>query len=255
MNLFRLVLIPFFAIIISGCKSQNSVSRIAIVQPTIAQEATSIWRTINDIAFFEKQGYTINLPKDSLIDSLIAKSKNGTFGDEDFPIIHTLVETKVFDQKNYERAIQKVANQIDLMNDLVSEIDSKKSQWDWKFKMFDTYKVVFTLYGTGGSYDPDNGTITILTNKEGEFMNYEQPANTIIHEITHMGMEYSIVQKYNLPHGLKERLVDTFVYLMFKEELPEYRTQDMGDIKIDEYLKKQEDIGSLNAIISKFVHK
>ncbi|MEO1032130.1 MAG: hypothetical protein AAFX55_12030 [Bacteroidota bacterium] len=238
-----------------SCKSQRQVSRIEIVHPTIEQETTSIWRTINDISFLEKQGYRINLPKDTLFDALIAKSKNGTFGNDDFTTIYTLIETQFFDPNNYAQAIQKVESQVELMNTLVNEIDTQKNQWDWKFKMFDTYKVVFTLYGTGGSYDPDEGIITLLTNQNGKFMNYKQPANTIIHEIVHMGMEYSIVQKYKLSHGLKERLVDTFVYLMFKEELPEYRIQSMGDTKIDTYVKKQEDIAALDAIISEFVNQ
>ena len=231
MNLSKLLLVVF-SITGLSCKSQTLESRIEIVQPTIEQEATSIWRTINDITFFEKQGYTINLPKHSLIDSLITKSKNGTFGNEDFTAIYTLVETKVFDKKNYELAIQKVTNQTELINNLIYVIDSSKSEWDWKFNMFDKYRIIFTLYGTGGSYDPVEGTITLLTNKEGGFMNYKNPANTIIHEITHMGMEYSIVRKYNIADGLKERIVDTFVYLMFKEKLPEYKIQNMGDNKI-----------------------
>lgn len=238
-----------FSITSLGCKSQTSISRIEIVQPAIEQEAASIWRTINYITFFEEQGYTINLPKDSLIDSLILKSKNRTFGNEDFSAIYAFVETKVFDRKNYEQAIQKVENQIDLINNFVYEIDSNKNQWDWNFKMFDKYKVVFTLYGTGGNYDPDEGTITLFTNKEGSFMNYENPANTIIHEITHMGMEYSIVQKYNLSHGLKERVVDTFVYLMFQEKLPKYKIQNMGNDKINTYLKSKNDLDSLAYII------
>lgn len=249
---FSKLLLIFVSITSLSCKSQTLVSRIEIVQPSIDQETTSIWRTINDISFFEKQGYKINLPKEPLIDSLIVKSKKGTFGNGDFPAIYALVETKIFDPKNYKQAIQKVKNQIDLMNKLVNEIDSKKSLWDWKFKMFDKYQLVFTLYGTGGSYDPDEGIITLLTNKEGDFMNYTNPANTIIHEITHMGMEYSIVQKFNLPHGLKERIVDTFVYLMFKGELPEYSIQNMGDDEIDKFLVKQDDIKSLNDIVSKF---
>lgn len=238
-----------------SCESQTSVSRIEIVQPNIEQEATSIWRTINDITFFEKQGYTINLPKHSLIDSLITKSKNRTFGNEDFAAIYTLVETKVFDQKNYGLAIQKVTNQTELINNLIYVIDSSKSEWDWKFNMFDKYRIIFTLYGTGGSYDPDVGTIILLTNKKGDFMNYKNPANTIIHEITHMGMEYSIVRKYNVAHGLKERIVDTFVYLMFKEKLPEYKIQNMGENKIDKYLNKKEDIDSLKATVSELVNK
>lgn len=255
MKLSKLVFIIVFSITSLDCTSQTSVSRIEIVQPTIEQETTSIWRTINDIAFFENQGYSINLPKDSLIDSLITKSKNGTFGNEDFATIYTLVETKIFDQKNYEQAIQKVTNQTELINNLIHEIDSSKSEWGWNFNMFDKYRVIFTLYGTGGSYDPDEGTITLLTNMKGNFMNYKNPANTIIHEITHMGMEYSIARKHNLSHGLKERIVDTFVYLMFKEKLPEYKIQNMGDNKIDKYLNKKEDIDSLNDTVSEFVNK
>ncbi len=248
------LLLGIFSIISFVCKSQTGVSRIEIVPPTIEQEATSIWRTINDITFLEKQGYDINLPKDSLIESLITKSKNGTFGNDDFSVVYSLTE-RVFDQKHYEKARQKVAQQIDLLNDLISEIDSSNSQWDWTFKMFDQYKVVFTLYGTGGSYDPDEGSVTLLTNEEGRFIKYQNPAYTIIHEITHMGMEYSIVRKYDLNHGLKERLVDTFVYLMFPEKLPEYTIQRMGDQHIDSYFNRKKDIESLNARVSEFLSK
>ncbi len=248
-------LVVAFSIIGFGCQSQNKESRIEIIQPTVQQEATSIWRTINDITFFEKQGYTVHLPKDALIDSLMAKSKNGTFGNGDYQAIYALVENQVFDPKNYEKAKQSVEEQIDLLSEFVNEIDSGKSQWDWKFKMFDSYKVVFTLYGTGGSYDPDMGTITLLTNKEGGFMKYKNPAYTIIHEISHMGMEYSIVRKYGLSHGLKERVVDTFVYLMFHEQLPKYQIQNMGDKNIDRYLNKKKDIESLDSIIREFVKR
>lgn len=231
--------------------AQTVPATIELVPPTAAQEATSIWRTIHDIAFFEKQGYTINLPEDPLIDSLIVKSKNGTFGNDDYAAIHTLVETHVFDPTHYDPALQKVQDQLPLIHTLVHDIASAQCDWDWDFKRFDTYKIVFTLYGTGGSYDPDEGKITLLTNKAGGFMQYQNPANTIIHEITHIGMEYSLVDKHQLPHGLKERVVDTFVSLLFSEKLPEYRIQDMGDPTLDSYLKKKADIGSLNSILSK----
>lgn len=254
----KLVKSLFIAVVILsslGCKSQASISRIEIVQPTVEQEATSVWRTINDIEFFEDQGYDIHLPKDSLIDSLILKSKGGTFGNEDYTAIFTLLETHAFDKSNYVQAIQKTENQLDLLNGFIARIDATKNEWNWDFNMFDSYKIVFTLYGTGGSYDPDNGTITLLTTKDGNFMNYENPANTIIHEITHMGMEYSIVQRYDLPHELKERIVDIFVELMFKEELPEYKIQNMGDVKIDEFLKEEEDLVSLDSIVSQFTNQ
>lgn len=254
MKFYKLNVILGFILINLSCNAQETDSRIEIIPVTIQQEATSVWRTINDIVFFEKQGYSINLPKDEQIDSLIIKSKNGTFGNEDFESIYNLVKTKIFNKKHYKKATKKVNEQNKLINTLIDQIDSKKKEWDWKFNAFDKYRIIFTLYGTGGSYDPDEGTITLLTTQEGGFMNYQNPANTIIHEITHMGMEYSIVQKYKLAHGTKERIVDTFVYLMFKEYLPDYRIQNMGDKKIDNYLSKQENINSLGSIMSKFTN-
>ncbi|OEK04872.1 hypothetical protein [Roseivirga misakiensis] len=207
------------------------------------------------IGFYIHHFITQNLPKDPMIDSLIEKSKSGAFGNDDYPSIYSLLESKIFEKSSYQKAIQNVENQKELINKMIAVLTDKKDDWDWKFNMFNEYKVVFTLYGTGGSYDPDNGTITLLTNKSGGFMNYKNPANTIIHEITHMGMEYSLVRKYNLPHGLKERLVDTLVYLMFKEDLPDYRIQQMGDPKINDDLKSANDLESLNSIVSKFVNK
>lgn len=234
--------------------TQEADTRIEIIPVTIQQEATSIWRTINDIAFFEKQGYTIHLPNDKLIDSLLIKSKKGTFGNEDFQAIYHLLETKIFNKKHYTQATQKIREQQQRINALLHQIDRKKMGWDWEFKTFETYKIILTLYGTGGSYNADEGTITLLTTKEGDFMKYQNPANTIIHEITHIGMEYSIVQKYQLTHANKERIVDTFVHLMFKEYLPNYKIQRMGDTRIDTYLSKQKNINSLDAIVSKFLN-
>ncbi|EDP71010.1 hypothetical protein FBALC1_00962 [Flavobacteriales bacterium ALC-1] len=238
-----------------GCKSQTSITRIEIVQPTLEHEATSIWRTINDIKFLESQGYKIHLPKDTLIDSLIIKSKNGDFGNDHYSSIYELLETKIFNRKDYNEAILKVNQQTTLINQLITEIDTSKNNWDWDFNMFNKYQVLLTLYGTGGSYDPEIGTIILLTDTEGKFKMYKNPANTIIHEITHMGMEYSLVKKFNLSHSLKERLVDTFVYLKFKDDLPQYRIQNMGDTSLDTYLKKKEDIVSLNAILIEFMKK
>ena len=243
---FCLLLLSFQSVV-----SQTKATQISFPVPTIEQEATSIWRTINDIKFFEKQGYRVHLPKVPQIDSLIAKSKRGAFGNDDYPQIYNLVERHVFDEQDYAKAIEKVKSQEVLINNLIDTLRNTQSQWNWKFKTFGRYQVVFTLYGTGGSYDPDRGIITLFTNSQGKFMNYESPANTIIHEIVHMGIEKEIVQKLRLSHGLKERVVDTIVYLLFKEKLSEYRIQNMGNPKLDDLLKAKSDIASLPKILKK----
>ena len=246
---YTLIVVTLF--VSSSCWSQEKGIRFSVHIPTIKQEATSIWRTINDIKFFEAQGYQINLPKDRLIDSLILKSKNGAFGNEDFALIYELLESKIYHKNNYLAALKKVNEQKQLICKIIHQIKSIKSSWNWEFKLFEHYKVIFTLYGSGGSYDPDSGIVTLFTTKEGEFKNYINPSNTIIHEIVHMGIEKSIVQKYDLSHVLKERVVDKIVFLLFRKFLPEYKIQNMGKTQLDALLKNKQDIKKLNLILAK----
>lgn len=224
-------------------------ARIELVQPSIDQEAASIWMTINTYEFLEGYGYDIRLPEDSLIDALIEKSREGTFGEEDYSAIYTLLENGLFAEEDYSLAMADVEDKLDLLNTFIADIESTSAEWDWDFKLYETYQIQFTLYGTGGGYNPDLGIITLLTSKEGEYVRYKNPASIIIHEITHIGLEHSIVQKYELSHGMKERLIDTFVTMMFIDDLPEYTMQNMGDERMDEYFKSREDLAHLETSI------
>ncbi|MEO1808513.1 MAG: hypothetical protein AAFU33_27145, partial [Bacteroidota bacterium] len=86
------------------CQAQPMEHKLQLQLPTIQQEASSIWRTIHDIAFFERQNYTVNLPDAPLIDQLIAKSKAGTFGNEDFSSIYQLLEDGAYQKEDYKPA-------------------------------------------------------------------------------------------------------------------------------------------------------
>lgn len=246
------VIIAIILLTSISCWSQELKKNISISIPTIEQEATSIWRTINDIEFFEKQGYNISLPNSELIDSMIIKSKNRTFGNVDYSLIYNLLELKVFNPSDYQLALEKVQKQEELINGIIQQIDSLKNAWDWDFKIYENYAVVFTLYGSGGSYDPLTGAITLFATKGGNFKNYKNPSNTIIHEIVHLGIEESIVQKYDLPHPLKERIVDKIVFLLFNDLLPDYKIQNMGGTYIDKLLKEKGDIKNLSKILENY---
>lgn len=246
MRLICLVLL-FFSLSLAG------QSRINVNIPSIAEEATLIWRTLNDIQFFEEHGYTVNLPKSNLITTLIKKSKEDQLDNNDYAQIVNLLEDSLYQESDYQLGLEKIQMQLPLIDSLVEElINTKRS---WVFKKFDRYKVTLTLYGPGGSFNPEEGSLLMLTTKEGQFKQYDNPANTLIHEIVHIGIEQSIVQKYHLDHGLKERIVDTFVYLNFKEALPEYRIQNMGDVGIDRYLKSKNKLCKLEKIVAKFTDK
>lgn len=247
-----LLILVGFTISIS-CTSQPPVNSLSVSVPTIEQEATSVWRTINDIVFLESQGYEVALPTHTLVDSLVQKSKQGAFGNDDYDSIYQLLESGLYKEADYQAAKEKVLAEVPLINTIIQDIDAAKTNWDWEFKRFDIYDIVFTLYGSGGSYDPETGVVTLFTTSDGIFKRYDNPANTIIHEIAHIGMQESIVQAYNLPHGLKERVVDKFVYLLFQEQLPQYEVQQMGDAKLDNYLQDKTNIEHLGSIIRQFV--
>lgn len=220
-----------------------------VQRPTVQQEATSVWRTIHDIAFLEGQGYTVNLPTHAIIDSLIAKSKRGEFGNQDFPAIYQLLEQEVFDPQDYQAAHAKIMEELPQLHGMLKQIESERADWPWEFKLYDSYEVVLTLYGSGGSYDPQIGTITLMTTPEGDFKKYDQPSHTIIHEITHLGIEQTLIQPLKVSHGTTERLVDQFVLLMFGDQLPGYQIQEMGDVRLDDQLRKKGDLKNVPEIL------
>ncbi len=225
-------------------KSQRSVS---VNIPTVEMETEYVWRTIQDIAFFEENNYQISLPNGTLIEGLKAKAKLGTLTDTDYEELEKFMKKNVYRESDYKKGYEKITNELDLINKMVNEIE--QSNFNWIFKTFNTYHVNLTLYGPGGSYNPDEGSILIFTTPQGQFKSYDNPANTVIHEITHIGIEEAIITKYNVPHALKERIVDTFVSLNFKQYLPDYRIQDMGEYRIDPYLTVKSNLENLDQIV------
>ena len=99
------------------------------------------------------------------------------------------------------------------------------------------------------------GQLLFFTNPNGDFKQYDNPANTLIHEIIHMGIEESIIQRYQVSHPLKERIVDQLVLLHFRTLLPNYRLQEMGEDRIDPYLKKKKDSRDLAKIVEVIVYR
>jgi hypothetical protein len=92
--------------------------------------------------------------------------------------------------------------QINIMfNDTIDKL--KKLKY---FKLFSKYFVYPVFYSSGESYRFSNniGIIYLKVNNKGKF----NKSTTIIHEIVHMGIENTIVKKYNLSHSEKEHVVD-----------------------------------------------
>lgn len=231
----------------------HSQNRIQVIIPSAKMESAYIWQTIQDIKFIEENKYQINLPKDEFIEELKLKSKQNTLNDNDYIKLETFMTDSLYDKADYLKGYIKIKNQSSVINKMINQIDQLKL--NWTFKTFKTYQINITLYGPGGSYNPDEGSILIFTTPDGQFKNYNNPTNTIIHEITHVGIENSIINRYQVPHVLKERIVDTFVFLNFEEALPDYKIQDMGDYRINQYIKTKDDLMNLSAHTEDLIKK
>lgn len=251
----RLFALTLILIVQLAGVARPTPGKIQVNIPTVGQEATVVWNTINDITFFKKQGYKINLPNDKQIDSLILKSERGDFGNADYAVIYELLEQKVYKTSDYNLALEKVKAQEPLLNRIIQRLDSLSATWDWKFNIPEKYNMVLTLYGSGGSYDPQTGTITLFATPNGDFKNYANPANTIVHEMVHLGIENSIIQHYKISHSLKEQIVDRLVSIIFGEVLPEYHAQNFGPFVLDNQLKSSNDVENLNRTIERIINQ
>lgn len=250
-NLNILHYIPFLLFVFSSNLINANPNRIIINIPTAEGETQFIWRNLQNTKFFEENNYNVSYPKGELIEVLKKKAIKGELTDEDFQSLNLFVKESVYHKADYQNGYQKIEEQRALINKMINKLG--KCKRNWNFKYIEQYEVNLTLYGSGGSYDPAAGSILIQTTKEGGFKQHPNPANTLIHEIVHIGIEESIINKYSVPHPLKERIVDKFVILNFKKLLPEYKIQNMGDVRIDKYLKKKKDLKKLDSIVEKFL--
>lgn len=231
--------------------SENTGIEVKI--PTLEEETEYVWRTISDIPFFEEHNYQISLPEGKIISQLKEKARQNKLEDIHYDWLKAHMKTNVYKSSDYEKGYNEIKKNEALINKMIREFSELEKEWS--FKKFDKYEVKLTLYGPGGSYDPETGSLLIFTTKEGDFKQYKNPANTIIHEVIHIGIEESIVNKYQVSHSLKERIVDKLVLICFSQYLPEYQQQSIGDSRINPYLKNKRGIQSLDKIVEGFQKK
>ena len=231
-------------------KFKNNYS-IEVFANTAKQEAEMVWYFIGNIKFLQKHGYRLSLPQNELIQILIERSKNDDLDKKDFEKLPKLISEKNYNKNDYSAGIDNIKKVLPEIEGIFSKFEEFNRKWD--FKIFKEYKLFLTLYGAGGSYEPDKGEITILTTKTGEFKRGINPIGTIIHEFVHIGIEERIIQKYNISHIIKERIVDKFVSANFKDILPNYSIQNFGDITIDKYLEDRNCWENLPFYVEKYI--
>lgn len=224
---------------------------IDIQIPSAEEETDYIWRTIIDIAFFEQHNYQLSLPNGPMIEELKVKSRAKQLTDEDYEKLKNFMLSRGYRKQDYIAGYKKIAEQEALLNRMIRRL--RRHKRDWSFRLYESYPVVLTLYGSGGSYDPDNGRIIVFTTPDGRFKTSDNAAHVVIHEVVHIGIEQSIIQELEVPHVFKERIVDQLVVAYFKKWIPNYQVQNMGENRIDPFLKSRRDAKQLKAQVAKIL--
>lgn len=231
----------------------GQTNRINVAIPSPDSESSYIWQNIRDIKFFDSNGYTISLPQSELTTSMLTHARNGSLNNAYLDSLKALMSNRIYNRADYLNGYNKIVEALPTIEK--AERILSENRWEWSFKEFDQYQINLTLYGPGGSYNPYNGSILLLTMHDGRFKGYSNPANTIIHEMVHIGIDSSIIRKYNLSHTAKERLVDLFVQTFFGDLLPDYKLQAFGDKRIDKYLTSKSDFLDLPKKIEQYVEE
>ena len=161
--------------------------------------------------------------------------------------LRKIFKKEVYDLDFFKNGLKTINKEINLVKKAIKKINTWKVRG---FKLFPKYEVRLTAYGPGGSYDYNKGNIIMKTKLNGKFKR-RIPAHTIVHEITHIGIENSIVKKFELAHIEKEALVDAICVNYLGDILVDYKVQKRGDKKVFNLISKN-NIAELPQIIAKY---
>jgi hypothetical protein len=225
---------------------------ISVLVPSAKDEVDRVWNTLKQINFYDQYSYKPVFPSFPEMDAFLQKARANQLGDVDYDNLSVLMQ-KTFVNDNYAKAYRNVIDSLPVV-DQVFPIFGKYSS-KWGFNIFPTYTVQLTLYGMGGSYNPQADKVILLVTQEGKFLLGNSPTQTIIHEMVHIGIEECIVQSYSLGQKTKERIVDLFCHYHFLSLVPDYHMQLYQDTSIDPYLKGEGAWDNLPTVIKEFKTK
>ncbi|OGD66789.1 hypothetical protein A2442_01540 [Candidatus Campbellbacteria bacterium RIFOXYC2_FULL_35_25] len=177
-----------------------------------------VLETINKFEWFKSNNYSVILPK--YLD--LSDIKKITKEDVKKVILKEYNEQDYLKQKEYlENNLEKL-----ILNENIEEKIKSTT-----LVLSKDYNIYFTKYGVGGSYHLPN-KIVININRCFEF----GLLRTIIHEIIHLSIQL-FVEKYNINHWTKERLVD-LLFDKFAPKINKIQTISIDTNLIDESFEK-----------------
>jgi len=233
--------------------------------PTADEEAIAMLNYLKGIKWFDDNGYTITLPNTSEINAALNKLRAGnslTSAEETNLKNHFIND--IYNYSDYIASYNTLGKALQTADELISRFTPYKQAWD--FYIPAEYEVQLTLYGPGGSYffhkAENTGGMLIKVNRANNYWNNGNfaPLAVVLHEIVHIGIETVIIEEYDIPQGVKERIVDNVVLLLFADiknsHFPNYTKQNIGgDYSIDAIFTDISVLNNLPTAVGTFLGK
>ena len=224
---------------------------------TVDEETDFILQVLQRYQFYQTNGYRISLPNHPVVTNLINKAQsNIAITSSDRSDLQNAM-LGIYNSSDYQAGLAKLNEYKTKILSCFPAFLDYAVRWHlrgWTFKIFPTYTVCLTLYGTGGNAYPQTGKIILFTNPSGTFGRGVDPTPTLMHETTHIAIWDEVNTKYNIAHWVSERIVDKFVYYHFHQVLPaDFYLQSSGDVSIDPYLAQPDSWERLPDYVGRYV--
>jgi hypothetical protein len=196
------------------------------IKNSIQDEIKRVEYTLGKIDWYRERGYKFKLPE-SVNENSSSEWIERTISEE-------------YDEQFYENHRKDFHKE---WNDFISNVSLDNLPFDLKSK----YTIYFTKYGVGGSYDTKNDSVII---KVWEGKEPGMTLRTFIHEIIHISIEH-LIEKYNIEHWDKERLVDLLgmkYFPNFTKEQQIYKHKDFSKLE-DNFKKNMPDLKKVISLI------
>ena len=159
----------------------------------LEEEIQRVDETIKNLPWFEEHGYAkwLKLPQHLSQSSSPEDISNSVSTEFNASVYKEYVDS-------IETEFPEIEKKLDALKTLVN------------FDLRDRYTIKLTRYGTGGSYNVIKSLVILNIQRKSK----AELLGTIIHEITHIGIE-DLIQKYNVKQWQKERIIDLITERLF----------------------------------------
>jgi hypothetical protein len=196
---------------------------LSIRRQTVHEELRYIRRLAAKEHRYRELRYRIEFPQSQAFLELLAKAgRDGRLTDDRQANkrMEELFRNEVYDPTAYAAGLRKIEASRERLESLLCRL--RKLDPILGFRVLSHYHVFLTLYGMGGSYESDTGRIVTKIRPDGNYVRHD-PAEVVLHEAVHLGIEHSIVRRFGLSHAEKEAVVDGICMVVFGDALPGYK--------------------------------